>query len=83
MNDAPILDQMREHWQKVAAVLLWKLVGQGTTVTITAADLETIANGPPLTIFTHGHYDSFDFKLVTEEEAQRLIAHAETMKGRA
>jgi len=82
LNDAAILDQTREHWQKLAALILWKLTQGKASVSITPADMDAFV-ASELILLTHGHHDSIEFKLVTPEQAQVLVAHNETMKGRA
>jgi hypothetical protein len=77
---APILDQLEGQWEKIVAALVWKL-GNGH-VTLTMKDLTEF---PVDRVFlTHGHRDSIEFKLVTEEEAKRIVEHDEkTNTGRA
>lgn len=82
INDAAILDQTREHWQKLAALILWKLTQGKSSVSITPADMEAFAASERI-LLTHGHHDSIEFKLVTPDEARVLMAHNETMKGRS
>ena len=82
LNQAPILDQTREHWQKLAALVLWKVTQGKSSVTLTAADMKAFMDSE-LIFVTHGHYDSIEFKLVTPEQARALVAHNETMKGNA
>jgi hypothetical protein len=80
LNDAPVLDQLEGQWQKMFAIMLWKLAPQG--IEITAADIAAFPPGRVL--FTHGHKDSFEFKIVTEAEARVIGAHEEaTNRGRA
>jgi hypothetical protein len=83
--DSVVLEQLGEHWQKLAAMILWKLNGR-EKVTITHADIARFqaefAPQEPV-IFTHGHYDSIDFQIITHEQAERLAAHDQTMKGTA
>lgn len=82
MNDAPILDQVQEHWAKIAAFLLWKL-SKDRPVNITAADIEQFGKDN-LTLVTHGHKDSIELMLVTPEAAQRMADHDRQMnRGRA
>lgn len=77
---APILDQLEGNWEKIVAALVWKL-GKGN-VTLTMKDLTEF---PVDRVFlTHGHRDSIEFKLVTEEEAKRIVEHdKKTNTGRA
>jgi hypothetical protein len=78
--DAAVLQQVQEHWMKICALLVWKLAPNG--VTLTEKD---IASFPPdHVLLTHGHRDSFEFKLVTNDEAALIAAHdAATNRGRA
>jgi hypothetical protein len=78
LNDAAVLDQLREHWQKVAALIVWKLAPRGLTLTF--KDIDSFP--PGCVLFTHGHKDSIDFKIVTQAEAEQLAAHdARTNRG--
>lgn len=86
LNDAPILDQLDGQWQKFAAVILWKLHGN-QQVRITAEDIDAFgkqfgAGGFPV-IFTHGHKDSIEFQIVSEEAAKRIAAHDAERRGTA
>jgi hypothetical protein len=85
LNKAVILDQLQDHWQKMAALIVWKCAKKGT-IKITQKDIEGFSKafppGMPV-LLTHGHIDSIDFKLVSEEEAKVLVAHNETLKGTA
>lgn len=81
LNDAPVLDQIESiGYMKFMALLVHKLAPNGVTITV-----EDIARFPPDgVLFAHGHRDSFDFKIVTQEQADRLAAHeAATNRGRA
>lgn len=82
LNDAAILDQTREHWQKLAALILWKLTQGKSSVVITSADIQAFADSQ-LILLTQGHYDSIEFGLVTPERASAIVAHNDTQKGRA
>lgn len=78
--DAAILQQLDGQWQKIAAILIWKLAPNG--VTLTHEDMERFP--PDLALYTHGHKESIDFKMVSMEEAQRLADHdKQTNRGRA
>lgn len=84
--DSATLQQLDGHWQKMAAIILHKLVGRAM-VTVTSEDIERFqaefAPGMPV-VYTHGHKDSIDFQLVDLETAQRLADHDARMnKGRA
>lgn len=79
MNRAPILDQLEDQWERIVAAMVWKL-GKGNVV-LTAQDLRDF---PTDRIFlTYGHHDSIEFKLVTREEADRIVEHQKTQQGQA
>ncbi len=77
--DAAILQQLEGHWQKICALLVWKLARQG--VTLTHAEIEACTKEGELVLLTHGHYDSIEFKLVTPKEAQRIVEHERKRHG--
>lgn len=83
--DSVVLQQLDGQWQKIAALLLWKLSPKAV-VRIMGADIEAFnaayAPGGPV-VFTHGMIDRFEFSLVTEEAAKRLAEHDATMRGNA
>ncbi len=86
LNDAVVLDQLRDHWQKVVALLVFKLVPKGESVTITAEDMlryeAAFVRGEAF-LLTHGHKDGFEFRMVDKASADRLMAHEQTQRGRA
>lgn len=73
--ESVVLQQVDGQWQKLAALILWKCAGTGKVV-ITAEDMDAMTNnfapGMPC-VFTHGKAESFEFSLVTEAEATRLV----------
>lgn len=82
--DSAVLQQVDGYWQKLAALILWKTVGAGHVVKVTAADIEAMgAHFTPgeATILTHGHVDSIDFSLVSSERAAAIAAHDAAMHG--
>lgn len=85
-NEAPVLDQLDGHWQKIALFLIWKLVPKGESVRITSDDIARcnaeFAPDIPF-LFTHGHADSFELSVITREQAERIAAHQKVMEGRA
>ena len=84
--DSLMLRQVDGEWQKLCALLLWKLVGRDKVVTLTAADIEAMHKAfepGQATILTHGHYDSIDFKLIGEADAHRLAIDEARKGGRA
>lgn len=75
LNDAPVLDQIESiGYMKFMALLVHKLAPNG--VTITADDIAKFPPGGVL--LSHGHYDGFEFRIVTQEEAERIAEHAAT-----
>ena len=83
MNDAAVLDQLREHWQKVAALLVWKLAKR-EPVRITSSDLDAFdreSNGVGAVLLTIGHHDAFTFRIVTDAEAAAYAAHEQGLRG--
>ena len=86
LNDAPVLDQVEPYWQKLAALILWKLKGV-ERVEITYEDMKRMeaefAGAGGAIIFVHGMYDRFAFKIVTPEEAERIAKHETTQRGNA
>lgn len=84
--DNAVLTQMREHWQKMFVLLLWKL-SPDKRVFITHQDMHDynaeFDSGRRI-LMTHGHKDSLEFGFVTVEEAEVLAAHDEaTGRGNA
>lgn len=70
--DSVVLQQVDGMWQKLAALIVWKLAREG--VTITHKDMDEFARGDNV-LLTHGHFDSIEFKIVTAEAARRIAAH--------
>lgn len=85
MNEAPILDQMRENWQKIAALLLFRYTQPGEQVVITVADIEDMNKKWPIgsACAITGSAEAFTLKLVTPEENKRLMALQHTQEGHA
>lgn len=77
--EAAILQQVDGHWQKLAALLVWKLAKTGVTLT----EKEISEFPPDLVLLTHGHKDSIEFKMVTQDEAQRLAEYDAAQAGHA
>lgn len=83
LNDAAILDQMREHWQKIAMLVLWKFRHR-LPVKITSKDIEECQSyyaphGP--IVLTHGMSDAVELSLVTKERADSLAEYDKQRKG--
>ena len=72
-----MLQQADGQWAKFAMLILWKLNGS-KKVTITADDMKSLREhfepGIPYTLI-HGHSDSIDFQIVTEDAAWAIAAH--------
>ncbi len=83
--ESTMLQQVDARWAEIAMLILWKLAQQ-QKVTITADEIARCkaAFGPsgPI-VLIHGHTDSVDFQIVTEEQATRLAAHDATLWGQA
>lgn len=82
--ESVISTQVREHWQKLTAMLVWKLARDG--VTLTLADMQRFAEESErgeAVLMQWGHQDSIEFKIVNRAEAQRLAAHDQQQRGRA
>ena len=83
--DSTVLQQVDGQWQKLAAMILWKLKGR-EQIKITADDIAAMnAEFAPgiAVIFTHGHADSIDFQIVDEAAARRIAKHDAAMRGTA
>ena len=81
--DSMMLRQVDGQWQKFCGLLLWKLMGRDKAAVITMADIEAMQAAfgtDQATVLIHGHYDSFELKLISESEAHRL-AIAEARQG--
>lgn len=80
--DSTVLNQLEDQWEKIVAIPVWKLARDG--VRITLQDLESFAKetaAGDAVLFTHGHYDSFDFKIVTAQRAQELAEWDAKQRG--
>ncbi len=83
--DSTVLQQVDGQWQKLAALILWKLKGR-EVVRITGADIEKMrAEFAPgvAVVFTHGLSDAIEFSIVDEAAAARLAEHDKTLRGQA
>jgi hypothetical protein len=77
-------DQLREHWQKMCALLVWKLARTGTA--INQAEIEQFlreSEAGNAVLLTLGHADSIEFKIVTHDEAVRLAKRDQSRTGHA
>lgn len=82
MTDAPIVDQLQEHWNKVAAILVWKLAPEG--VEITDEDIQEFSRQSKAgeTILAEiGRPNGFGFRIIDRAEAERLAAHQASQRG--
>lgn len=81
--DSTILQQSQEHWMKYLSIVVWKLAPKG--VTLTMKDFEEVlrrtGTDEELTLLTHGHYDSIEFKIVTRAEALCIAEHDAKQRG--
>jgi hypothetical protein len=70
----PVVNEMREQWHKLAAVLLFKFRGAGGSALITTHDLERFAAelpGGAIVCDTRGG-TAITLRLVDAEEVERL-----------
>lgn len=80
--DSTVLQQLDQQWQKIAAVLVWKLARSG--VTISGDDFEKFAqegDAGQAVLFTHGHKDSIELSIVTAERARALAEYDAQQRG--
>ncbi len=83
--DSMVLQQVDGQWQKLAALIVWKLCGE-KSVEITVADMQSIekqfgAEGPVL--LTHGHTESIEFRVITAERGRVLAEFEAKNRGHA
>ncbi len=83
--DSVVLQQVDGHWQKLTAIILWKLLPPGGVVKITADDIAAMhkhfaPEGPA--VFTHGMVDGMEFSLVTAARARALAEFDEQQRKR-
>jgi len=72
--DTLILEQVREHWEKMFTLLLWKLKREGVT-TISVGDMQDYhAKIGDRVLLTHGKVDSISYSFVSREEARTILA---------
>jgi hypothetical protein len=67
----PVVQEMREQWYKMCAILLFK--SGVTKIEITASDVERFANSGLANIVCHPHGDVITLQLVSDAEAMRLV----------
>jgi lauroyl/myristoyl acyltransferase len=81
--EAVVLDQLRDQWEKIAAVLVWKL-SRDKVVQITWQDLEQFqveVDAGEAVMFTHGHKESIELSIVTASRAVELARHDAAQRG--
>jgi hypothetical protein len=85
LNDAPVLDVVRDHWQKISALLLHRFALRGELVQFTADDMKKLETDWPegTIVLCLGTQDAIGLKLVTPAEAEKLKRHNNTLKGSA
>lgn len=74
---APIIEQSEGMWMKYITVLLHKLKGSGVSEFITVEDLKNLQEefdnkGDTAFLMIFGHYDSVEFRVIGEKEAEAL-----------
>lgn len=81
--EAVVFEQLRDEWEKIAAVLVWKL-SRYSIVQITWQDLEKFqmeVDRGEAVMFTHGHKESIEFSIVTASRAVELARHDQEQSG--
>jgi hypothetical protein len=71
----PVTQEVREHWHKIAALIMWK--AGLTKVTIINGEIDIFGSLPPAsmpTIIIHTHKESLDILLMPLDEAKRYAA---------
>lgn len=84
--ESVMLQQVDGQWQKLAALIIWKLVGRDVNVSITADDIEAMnkAFAPgQATLLTHGMGETINFRLIDEAAGQQIAAFESQWRGRA
>jgi hypothetical protein len=82
LDDGAVMAQLAQHWDKIAAILLWKLQGPNVPITITEKDFEEFARafpgeGGPV-VFTHGYKEGFALQIISQKRGAEIAAlHAE------
>jgi hypothetical protein len=66
-------------WQKIAAVVLWKLAPNG--VTVMRADKDALPDDK--TLLMHGHADDLELRFVPRTEAQRIARWEADNEGKS
>lgn len=82
--DSTVLRQLDQQWEKIAALLVWKLARDG--VQLKAADFERFTNetnAGEAVLFTRGSKDAIELSIVTAERARVLAEHDAAQSGRA
>ncbi len=80
--DNATLEQLREHWEKIAAVLVWKLARDGVRITMQDLDqFQAESDAGECVLFTHGHKDSIELAIVSASRAEILARHDAAQSG--
>ena len=83
--ESDVLQQTKEHWQKLFSLLMFKL-SRYEHVFITTKDIEAFAKEEAAgntVLMTYGHPDGFEFALITQERAKVLMEYEKTQAGNA
>lgn len=84
LNNAPIIDQIEGHYDKFLMLILKKYVPEGAV--ITQQDfidmLRENQSDDPYVLFTHGHIDNVEFKVIRTSAAEKIAAHTDAMVSR-
>lgn len=83
--DNPILGQVRDHWEKITALVVWKLAREKGVI-LSYEDMEQFnkeSDTGKLVLLTWAHKESIELKIVTRADAERIAAYDKTQVGRA
>jgi hypothetical protein len=86
LNDAPILDQLDGQWQKIAGLILFKLLAKGEEVVLTLDDMKRCEREWPKGIIVFAHArpdDTLAFKIISPDEAKRITEFENQNVGHA
>lgn len=82
--ESVVLRQLDGYWQKIAALLVWKLASEGVVIKATEmAEFHDLSAAGDAILLTHGHKDSIEFKIVDAEAAKRIAEHDAGQSGSA
>ncbi len=72
----PVVNEMRDQWHKIAAILLWKMAGKGGFVDISDKDIEAFMASGTSNIVIKPKDKTLSVWLVDDTTALRLSEEA-------